>query len=424
MKNAQYWVALQCILGYGANEISDIFENFEDVSELFDKSLKISDVDFISEKKFKKLKAFDLRKSKGIVDYCRRKNIEIITIDDEKYPSLLRMICNPPAVLYVRGKMPDFDEELGIGMVGTRKSSMNGMIAASTLAYRIAQAGGVVISGGAYGIDTKCTQGALFAKKPSVIVRPCGLEYNYLKSLADIRNDVEKCGAVISEVQPFGRVERDAFHIRNRIISALSNGIVVIEAPEKSGVMITVRHALEYGKDVFAIPGDLADDNYRGSNKLLQDGAIPVYTAADVLNEYIFDFPHKLNLDYASIPINEDDVYLKLQKKYSKNALTHMQEPEKQGRKTTFVSRVKSKLVKEEKQNIVPEIKKEKLLELPFDADENTKTVYKCFSDKPVSADYISEKSGLDAGEVMFALTELEINDVINSLPGGRFEIK
>ena len=424
MKNAVYWVALQCVLGYGAREIVDICENFDDVSEIFDESIDRNDLNFISEKKLKKLKSFNLKKAAGIVDYCKRKHIEIITVDDDKYPEILRVIDNPPAVLYVRGKLPNFDEEVGIGMVGTRKCSMNGMIAASTLAFRIAQGGGIVVSGGANGIDTRCTQGALFAHKPSVIVRPCGLDYNYLRCWEDVRNRVEKCGAVISEVQPFGRVEKGAFEIRNRIISALSRGVVVVEAPKKSGVMITVRHALNYGKDVFAIPGDLGDENYAGSNKLLQEGAIPIFTAADVLNEYKFLFSSKLNLDNAYIPLNEDDVYLKLQKKYSKNSVTQEMEPEKQGKITAIIKTVTKKIVNEDVKKEAIKPQRVKLEVLPFEADDNTKNVYNCLGKEPMSVDLISEKSGLDASDVMFALTELEINDVITSLPGGRFEIK
>ncbi|MBQ4155261.1 MAG: DNA-processing protein DprA [Clostridia bacterium] len=327
-------------------------------------------------------------------------------------------------MLYVRGELPDLNEEIGIGMVGTRKSSMNSMITAATLSYRIAQAGAIVISGGANGIDTKCSQGALFAKKPSIIVRPCGVNYDYLSSLKDVRKQVEDCGAVISEVQPLGRVERDAFQIRNRIIAALSMGIVAIEVPEKSGVLITVGYALEYGKDIFAIPGDISDENYRGSNRLLQDGAIPVYTPADILNEYMFSYSHKLNINYACAAINDDDIYYRLHKKYSKKVDDNQPiKSKKVNNKKSIVKIVKEKLTKEQ-------IKEEKIIEkrkfedLNIGDDENLKLVYNCFKNEPISADYISEITGIDAAEVMFNLTELEINDVITSLPGGRFEIK
>lgn len=424
MKNAVYWIALQDILGYGSNKIVEVLENFEDVSALFDKSTSFDKLRFLGEKNLKKFKSYNLKNAESVIEYCERKNIQIVTIDDEKYPIILKRIKNPPAVLYVRGTFPDFDDEVGIGMVGTRNASLNGMIAAATLSYRIAQAGGLVISGGANGIDTKCTQGALYAKKPSVIVRPCGLDFNYLNNLYDIRKQVENNGAVISEVQPLGRVERDAFQIRNRIIAALSLGIVAIEVPAKSGVLITVGHALEFGKDVFAIPGDIGDENYMGSNKLLQEGAFPVYSASDVLNEYLFAFPHKLKLDKASIPINEDDIYLRLQKKYSKKTDVSKINDKKKDKKS-IISVVKNKLTKEtKKEDIIKPTQKIIPKELPFEADENTKKVFDCILKGPVSLENIVEKSKLNASDVMFALTELEINGVINTLPGGRYEIR
>ena len=425
MTNALYWIALQNILGYGSIEVSEILENIEDVGQLFDKSLKRNQVTFLSDKSYKKLISYDMRKAESVIKYCDKNNIGIVTIDDEIYPQVLKRIINPPTVLYVRGELPNFNEEVGIGMIGTRNSSLNSMIIAATLSYRIAQAGAIVVSGGANGIDTKCTQGALFAKKPSVIVRPCGVDYNYLNSLSDIRKQVENCGAVSSEVQPLGRVERDAFQVRNRIIAALSMGVVAIEVPEKSGVLITVGYALEYGKDIFVVPGDLSNENYRGSNKLLQDGAVPVYSAADILNEYIFAYPHKLSLRYAGASINDDDIFLKLQIKYSKKAYENdatVSEKKKQSKKS-LTKRVKEKLTKDsQKENVKKE--KIKFEDLNIQGDENLKLVYDCFELEPISLDDISEQTGLDASDVMFNLTELEINGVINSLPGGRFEIK
>lgn len=416
MKNAVYWIALQNAIGYGSIKTSDILEKFEDISDLFDKNLTRSDVEFLSTKQFDKIKKADFKTAESIIDYCDKKDIKIITLDDKEYPILLKRIRACPAVLYVRGELPNFDEEVGIGMIGTRNCSMNGMIIASTLAYRIAQSGAVVISGGANGIDIRCSQGAIFAKMPSVIIRPCGLDYNYLRKWNDVYRQVEQNGAVISEVQPLGRVEPDAFQIRNRLISALSQGIVVVEAPLASGTNITVNYALEFGKDIFAVPGDISNENYAGSNKLLQDGATPVYSPSDVLNEYIFSFPHKLNLNKAGVSINEDDIYLRLQKKYSKKVSASDEEEKKPKKVKTFVQKVKKKFEKEEKQKIKPK-------ELPFEADEIIKAVYDSLPLEPISADDIVEISNVDASDVLFALTELEINGVIRQLPGGRFEI-
>lgn len=431
MKNAIYWIALQSILGYGANEVIHINNKFDCIKDIFDKSITFDDVKFIGEKAYKKLKNFSLKKAEAIVEYCVDNDIQIITLDDEEYPFVLKQIKNPPAVLYIKGKMPDFDEELCLGMVGTRDCSLNSMITASTLAYRLAQAGAIVISGGANGIDTKCSQGAIFAKKPSVIIRPCGIDNDYLSNLKEIRDKViETGGAIISEVQPLGKVEKNAFQIRNRLIAALSTGVVAIEVPEKSGVIITIGYALEYGKDVYVMPGDISDEKFKGSNKLLHDGASPVYAPIDILNEYLYNFAHKLKLDNARSNINEDRVFLGLQKKYSRKSSVNnfaVQESKKKTHKKKTLTRIfKNNLTKEQTNNskIDSNNNKIKLSELPFVADENTKIVYNCFGEKDISADEISEKCGLDSADVVFALTDLEINGVINALPGGRFEIK
>ncbi len=427
MKNAVYWIALQDILGYGAKEVIEILENFDDVKDVFDKSTTRKDLFFFNDNKYKKLNSYNFKKAESVIDYCDRKNIQIITIDDDNYPIVLKRIGTAPAVLYCRGTFPDFDEEVGIAMVGTRNATLNGMIVAATLAFRMAQAGAIVISGGANGIDTKCTQGALYAKKPTVIVRPCGLDYDYLGNLRDIRKSVENCGAVISEVQPLGKVERNAFQVRNRIIAALALGTVAIEVPAKSGVLITIGYALEFGKDIFAVPGDICSENYVGSNKLLQDGATPIYNAYDVLNEYLFAFPHKLKLDKAGIPINEDDIYLRLQKKYSKKALAdkETEKPKTTIKKKSIISVVKNKLTKEnKKEDIINKNSNNSVKKLSYDADDNAKLVFKCLLDSPCTLEYIVEKTKLSPANVMFALTDLEINNEINALPGGRYEIK
>lgn len=422
MKNATYWIALQDILGYGSKNISDVLNKFDDVNELFEKTVTRKDLDFLTDKKYENLKKYNFKKAELVIKYCNENNIEIITLDDDKYPTILKKINNPPAVLYSRGVFPNFDDEVGITMVGTRNATLNGMIVAATLAYRIAQAGGLVISGGALGIDTKCTQGALYAKKPSVIVRPCGIDYNYLNSLSDVREKVEKCGAVISEIQPCAGVGKYAFQIRNRILAALSLGTIAIEVPSRSGASITVNYALDYGRDVFSIPGDIGSKNYIGSNKLIQDGAKLVYSAYDVLNEYLFTYPHKLNLTNAGVPLNEDDIYLRLQKKYK------FKKPNEKGNdkktKKSIIDVVKNKLTNTRKKEDI--IKNEtKIKKLNYDADKGVKLVFDCFPiNEPCSLEFLIEKSKLSASDVMFALTDLEINNAIIALPGGRYEIK
>ena len=423
--NRMYWIALQNILGYGSVKISQILEQFDDIYDLFDTKIKRKDVKYLSDKEYKALTNPDFHSALEVLYYCEDNNIQIIPLDDEAYPNTLKRISAPPAVLYVRGNMPNFDEEFCVSMVGTRKSSLNGNIVASTLAYRLAQAGAIVISGGADGIDTKCTQGALFAKAPSVIVRPCGVDNPYLRDpeIEEARNKVAQTGALISEVQPLDGIKRNAFHVRNRLMAALCQAVVVVECPAISGVQITVSHALEYGKEIYVVPGDISDERYVGSNKMLYDGATPVYSPYDVLQEYMSIYPHKLNANNARILINEDDIYLGLQKKYSKPAK----------KKKTQVAKVydftKSKPVGEVlkvsepvKWNETNEPKESKIL--PEETESEIKLVYSKLKHEPITFDQICKETELDASTVMYAITELEIEGFIEALPGNKFILK
>ena len=423
--NRMYWIALQNILGYGSVKISQILEQFDDIYDLFDTKIKRKDVKYLSDKEYKALTNPDFHSALEVLYYCEDNNIQIIPLDDEAYPNTLKRISAPPAVLYVRGNMPNFDEEFCVSMVGTRKSSLNGNIVASTLAYRLAQAGAIVISGGADGIDTKCTQGALFAKAPSVIVRPCGVDNPYLRDpeIEEARNKVAQTGALISEVQPLEGIKRNAFHVRNRLMAALCQAVVVVECPAISGVQITVSHALEYGKEIYVVPGDISDERYVGSNKMLYDGATPVYSPYDVLQEYMSIYPHKLNANNARILINEDDIYLGLQKKYSKPAK----------KKKTQVAKVydftKSKPVGEVlkvsepvKWNETNEPKESKIL--PEETESEIKLVYSKLKHEAITFDQICKETELDASTVMYAITELEIEGFVEALPGNKFILK
>lgn len=421
--NRMYWIALQNILGYGSVKISRILEQFDDIYDLFNTKIKRKDVEYLSDKEYKALRNPDFHLALEVLYYCEDNNVQIITLDDDNYPNILKRISAPPAVLYVRGSMPNFDEEFCVSMVGTRKSSLNGNIVASTLAYRLAQAGAIVISGGADGIDTKCTQGALFAKAPSVIVRPCGIDNPYLKDpeIEEARRKVAQTGALISEVQPLEGIKRNAFHVRNRLMAALCQAVVVIECPAISGVQITVSHALEYGKEIYVVPGDISDERYVGSNKMLYDGATPVYSPFDVLQEYMSVYPHKLNANKARILINEDDIYLGLQKKYSKP----YKKPKKQSAKVYDFTQSRGEVLKvSEPSNLIKTSNQKQPKILPEETENEIKIVYNKIGNEATTFDQICQDTGLDASTVMYAITELEIEGFVEALPGNKFILK
>lgn len=253
--------------------------------EIFDhESLDASAIDALENK--------DLSAAKQVVKSCAERHISVLTFDDAAYPGRLRSIANPPLVLYYKGVLPDFEERPVIGVVGTRKASAYGMTNSYQIAGQIAVCGGLVVSGGAYGIDTKALEGALDAGKQVVAVLGGGVDVVYPRSNRALFERIEKQGCLLSEYLPGTEPYPWNFLERNRIISGMSNGVLVIEAPEKSGALNTAKNAFEQGRDVFVIPGNIGVATCAGSNKLLQEYASAAISGWDVMKEYASLYPN------------------------------------------------------------------------------------------------------------------------------------
>lgn len=207
----------------------------------------------------------------------------------QAYPALLKEIRNPPPVLYVRGRLKA-NPRLAIAMVGMRKHTPYGEGVARHLAGELARSGATVVSGMALGIDAAAAAGALAvedAELPTVAVLGCGVDVVYPSANARLYDAIVERGAVISEFIPGTKPLREHFPIRNRVISGLAAGVVIVEAAMKSGSIITANHALDQNRDVFAVPGRITDETSFGPNGLIQRGeAKPVFCAADILVEY------------------------------------------------------------------------------------------------------------------------------------------
>ena len=236
----------------------------------------------------------NLQDAEKVLWDCRRKNLRILTWQDAAYPARLKNIPDPPLVLYYKGNLPDFDALPVIGVVGTRKASAYGMNVAGKMGYQISRCGGIVVSGMAAGIDAMATRGALTAGAAAVGVLGCGADVVYPASNRGLFEEMEQYGCLISEYLPGTPPAAYNFPRRNRIISGLSCGVLVVEAPEKSGALITAHAALDQGRDVFVVPGNIDVDTFVGSNRLLRDGAIAVSSGWDVMSEYEALYPDKI----------------------------------------------------------------------------------------------------------------------------------
>lgn len=416
-ENARYWIWFQNALGYGAKikSIIDEYKSAKLLYELGESEWKMSTV--LSKRQVEKLMMTDVGKSDEIINCCSKNGYKIIDFDDKAYPKRLKEIINPPAVLYVDGKLPDIDNLVRIGMVGTRKASEYAIKAAHIMAKGITEAGALVVSGGALGIDTYSHLGALACGGKTVAVLGNGLGNNYLKANEGLRNMIKQSGALVTEYQPNVPANRTSFPMRNRIISGLSLGILVVEAGVKSGSLITANLAIEQNRDVYAVPASIFSSDFSGTNKLISDGARLAINPVNVVEAYENDYP---TLDLSKIRTaneivldnSEKTLDTSIVKKKSAKELNVKPTPENNliDKKYSFENLEKGR------EN------RRKIDENVWSLEGNNKIVYDCIGEEFTQVDDIIEKSGLTASQVLVALTFLELKKVIISASGKRFK--
>jgi len=281
----QYWLGLHLIPQFGMAKIAQLLARFDSVEALWkerDESLLRLDLPRrVLEQFVAGRRAIDLP---GEMDKVLRAGADLVTLEDERYPPLLRTITGQPPLLYVRGRLAGITDK-SLAIVGTRKPSPYGRDVAHQLALYLSQQQITIVSGLAQGIDAAAHRGALKAGGHTIAVMATGIDQVYPRENADLAQEIMEQGALITEM-PIGTAPRGRnFPRRNRIISGMSLGVLVAEAPEKSGSMITVSAANEQGRDVFAVPHNIFSKTGRGSNRLIQDGAKLVMRVSDVLDE-------------------------------------------------------------------------------------------------------------------------------------------
>jgi len=246
----------------------------------------------------------DLDDAKKIIEDCEKLGIEMLTMDDTRYPQRLRQITGHPSVLYVKGKLPDIDNLVAIAMVGTRRCSSYGAGIAHKLAFQLSKCGVLVVSGMAEGIDGAAHKGALDAGRPTLAVLAGGVDNIYPAMHRDLYNKILTDGAVIAEEPPGSRPKPASFPIRNRIIAGLCMGTVIVEGRRSSGARHTAKYAEEYNRDVFAVPHNANTSVGELPNYLIKNGAKLTADALDVLVEYMNEYPDMLanNIEKYIVP--------------------------------------------------------------------------------------------------------------------------
>ena len=295
MSSLKYWVWLSSISGIGAVSAAALLRHFDTPEDIYNAGAEdYVNIEGIKPREIKRLMQKDIEPANEILASCAHIKCRVVTLQDAEYPDRLKSIFDPPIVLYVRGALPAIDDEPVVSIVGTRKCTPYGIKATENIAYALSRRGITVATGLARGIDTAAVRGALRGGGCVLGVIGCGLDIVYPPENTAIFKDVLRSGAIISEYPPGSPPIPPHFPARNRIISGLSLGVTVIEAPAKSGALITASRALEQGRDVFVLPGNVDSRCCEGSNALLREGAIPILSAGDIISEYAELYPDKI----------------------------------------------------------------------------------------------------------------------------------
>ncbi len=283
-----WWLALSLTPGIGSVLIKRLLDRFKTPEAVFQASLKeLSEVEGLGEKVARPIVSGPLENEiEKELSLIKEIGGRIVTLGDDSYPRRLRDIYDPPALLYVRGELKK-EDELAVSIVGSRRTSPYGRWITERMGQELAQNGVTVVSGMARGIDSVAHLGAIAGGGRTVAVLGCGVDVVYPPENRNLMAKIIDHGAVISEFSMSSPPEGGHFPKRNRIISGLSRGVVVVQANEKSGSLITAGYALEQGREVFAVPGNVGAEGSRGTNRLIREGAKMVESSADILEEIL-----------------------------------------------------------------------------------------------------------------------------------------
>lgn len=384
-----HWIWYALLPKLSLRQKLEILEHFPNPEELYQRQ-SFDHIPAITGEMAQALMNKDLAPARAVIKDCAEKQIGMVTIQDASYPGRLRNIMDAPLVLYYKGVLPDFDGQPVISVVGTRKASAYGLKNAERLSRQIAVCGGLVVSGGAAGIDTVALKGALDAGKKAVAVFGCGVDVVYPKTNRQLFEKIAKNGCLISEYPPGTQPTPWQFPERNRILSGMADGVLVVEAPEKSGALITARNAFDQGRDVYVVPGNIDVASCTGSNRLLRDCGTAVFTGWDVVKEYEAIYPETVENRKSEPPILMVAEEIRIPRA----------EPDKKYIDNSGLNAYS------DLENILSKL------------SDQEKAIYACLDSTPRPVDDIIAQVGLPAAAVLGILTKLAIKGVVTNHPG------
>ena len=368
MDDKLYWVWLSSIPGIGAVKSKKLLEHFQSPYNIWRAEEKqLIELDFLTNRDVHNLVSNKIKEdAKKHLENIFKNDIKILTINDQLYPPYLKHIYDPPVVLYVKGSLKKDEKYLAV--VGSRRATSYGLSMAQTISRELTEYGITVVSGMARGVDSYAHKGVIGAGGRTIAVLGCGLDIVYPYENKNLMHSIIENGACISEYLPGTAPLAGNFPARNRIISGMSLGVIVIEAGERSGSLITADFALEQGREVFALPGNVCSLKSAGTNRLIKEGAKIITSIEDILEE--------ININFSDENIEEF---------FEKNILD------------------------------------EKFFR---GLNQEERTVASCLKNEPSNIDLISKKTGFSVQLVSSILIMLELKGIVEQLPGKIYKLK
>ena len=386
MDKVAYWLWLTEIFGTGNERLWTAMKCFGEPDTAYWELCRNNHGLKLNQKELSNIKSVSLENCLKLIDIYNSRGFSITGFSSPEYPDYLRNIYNPPAVLFYKGDIECLNRMPAITIVGARRSSNQSLMIAERISSELAQNGFVIVSGFARGTDIHSHLGAIRAGCPTVCVMGCGLDIDYPKENFIYRDSVLKNGGVFISEYPLGTPPlQQNFPKRNRILSGVSRGVVIVEAGEKSGSLITAELAVEQNREVFCVPpADIYDRRYAGNIRFLRDGAVAVYGYEDIAG-YFNPF--------------ENDI---------EKEIPEIDEPE---------------IIQEVPENSENSDDSEKTDDLSEFSDIQ-KEIIRILMQGKTHIDVISDKLGYDVSELVAEITNLEFDDVIQSFPGKIYGLK
>ncbi|MBQ4511243.1 MAG: DNA-processing protein DprA [Clostridia bacterium] len=428
MDKTLLWVWLSLHMKQGTHVYHYLLEEFGDIEAIYNcEDNDVKDLPWLYDNQKSKILDKTLDRAKEVIRWCERASVKILTLDDDEYPETLRSIDTRPGVLYYIGTLPDFKNDLCIGVVGTREMTTFGERSAFEIGYGLTKGGAIVVSGGALGIDCTAQKGALIAGGATVSILGSGIDVLYPYQNKDFFIKVLEKGAIITEYPPHSPPNGYHFPVRNRLISGISRGLVVVEGDRNSGSMITADKATKQGRMLFSVPGQPGVFQATGTNELIRTGAKAVSCAIDILEEYLEEYSDKIK-----ITPSKEKPDLSLLKKYDeeekhgfiKNFLDAIGFKPKSSKRKSNQKKIQAEPLDNEnaidsfstaeKEAIVNECES-------YLSEDNRQILNKMEIGKRYHTDTLVEM-GFETQTVSTSMVLLEMSQFVQSFPGGFYE--